>query len=95
VSPFGLAVDAGHIYWADPGDGTIGRADLDGSNADRSLINGAGAPYFYELAVDADHIYWTNHSTGTIGRADLDGSNADETFISGGAETPYGLAVDR
>jgi hypothetical protein len=34
----GVAVDAGHVYWADPVAGTIGRADLDGGNRDDAFI---------------------------------------------------------
>ena len=43
--PFDLAVDAGHLYWADLGvqefTGTIGRADLDGANVDLGFITPA------------------------------------------------------
>ncbi len=42
AGPFGLAVDAGHIYWANYlGNGTIGRANLDGPNVNQSFISGA------------------------------------------------------
>ena len=34
----GVAVDSKYIYWADPVDGTIGRAELDGENADDEFI---------------------------------------------------------
>ena len=41
-APIDLAVDAGHIYWADPGviafTGTIGRANLDGTGVDQAFI---------------------------------------------------------
>jgi hypothetical protein len=33
----GVATDASHVYWVDPLLGTIGRADLDGSQASREL----------------------------------------------------------
>ena len=56
----GAAVAVRHIYWTNYF-GTIGRADLDGSNPNQSFITGASGPY--GLAVDAEHIYWTNANT--------------------------------
>ena len=80
----------GHIYWTNYNTGTIGRADLDGQNANQSFITGASFPR--GIAVDGSHIYWTNESNGTIGRADLDGQNANQSFITSNGAT--GVAVD-
>ena len=33
-----MAVDAGHVYWANNGTNTIGRANLDGTDANQSFI---------------------------------------------------------
>jgi hypothetical protein len=86
------AVPTGHIYWANPSTfpGTIGRADLDGSNANQSFISGVNNPA--GVAVDGSHVYWTN-TNGTIGRADLDGQNVNLSFISS-AFDPRGVGVD-
>jgi hypothetical protein len=91
--PFGLAVDAAHLYWADFEKATIGRANLDGTGVDPSFISFAGTPYppGFAIAVDGAHLYWTG--TNTIGRANLDGSGVDQSFISG-LDYPLGLAVD-
>ena len=94
--PSGVAVDSGHIYWANNGNsliglaGTIGRANLDGSGANQSFVTAGTYPA--GVAVDAAHIYWTDQA-GTIGRANLDGSGANNSFITG-ASDPIGVAVD-
>ena len=90
--PVGVAVDSGHLYWANfEDDDTIGRANLDGTGVDQQFVTGASDPV--GVALDAGHVYWTNRGTGTIGRAGLDGSQPKQDFI-GGVTEPYGLAVD-
>src|SRR5205823_1785258 len=86
------AVPPVHIYWTNANIGTIGRADLDGNNANQSVITTASA-HPGGVAVDGSHIYWTRANFGTIGRADLDGNNVNQSFITG-APNPGGVAVD-
>ena len=86
-----------YIYWANwyggPGT-TIGRATVDGTQADQSFITGAHGPC--GVAVDGKHIYWGNQVTDTIGRANLDGTGVDQNFITGitGFNRPCSVAVD-
>jgi virginiamycin B lyase len=92
----GVAVDGGHVYWAEPGLDAIGRANLDGTGATKSFVTGADNPR--GVAVDGGHVYWTNAKAGadgegTIGRANLDGTGVEESFITG-ASNPQGLAVN-
>jgi sugar lactone lactonase YvrE len=93
TDPYGMAVDGAHVYWANFGSTTIGRADLDGSPAsvNPSFITGANQPW--GVAVDGAHVYWSNYGSGTIGRANLDGSGPVQNFITG-ASSPHGVAVD-
>jgi virginiamycin B lyase len=87
--PEGVAVDASHVYWTNPDQGTIGRANLDGSVPTQSFITGAHEPS--AIVVVASNVYWANNgaSGGTIGHAQLDGSGAlipasvNESFITG------------
>jgi hypothetical protein len=90
-NPDGVAVDGAYVYWANSDTGTIGRASLDGSDADQTFITGARIPD--GVAVDGAHIYWANGAIGTIGRANLDGSDVDQSFIPS-ASNAYGVAVD-
>jgi sugar lactone lactonase YvrE len=55
-----MALDAGHVYWADTGTESIGRADLDLSPAsvNRSFI--PGVPSAQGVAGGASHIYWSS-----------------------------------
>jgi hypothetical protein len=70
-----VAVDSGHIYWADPGEGhagegTIGRAKLDGSEVEPEFIPNeveVSLGVFEKavdnpqgIAVDGSHVYWSN-----------------------------------
>lgn len=87
----GVAVDASHVFWAEPAKGSIGRANLDGSGADYTFITGAENPC--GIAVDGAHIYWANFRGGSIGRANLDGSGVTQAFI-GAVDGPCGVAVD-
>lgn len=96
-NPCGVAVDAQHVYWAQGNDGTIGRANLDGSGANESFITLPGDQYPCGLAVDAQHIYWTNKTgVGGVGRANINGTGVNPGLISGAinSEPTCGLAVD-
>ena len=90
ASPFGMAVDGSHVYWANFYGG-IGRADLDGQNVNQSFITGYANPA--GVAIDGSHIYWANVNSSSIGRADLDGQNVNQNFITG-LYFPNGVAVD-
>lgn len=91
--PCGIAVDAGHVYWAEPrgsqpGAGALARANLDGSEANVNLVPGLSGPC--DVAVDGSYLYWV--SWRGIGRARLDGSEPDQEFIPG--SDGCGVAVD-
>jgi hypothetical protein len=79
-----------YVYWADFGNGTIGRANVDGTNVEDGFIATGGHPI--AVAVTSSHIYWANESAGTIGRANLDGSAVEPSFITG-INKPRGVAV--
>lgn len=86
------------IYWQSSSQ-FIGRANLDGSNADPEFITLPTIPGATSVticggvAVDGEHIYWADNELDTIGRANLDGSGVNRFFIAG-ANSPCGIAVD-
>jgi hypothetical protein len=88
----GVAVDADHIYWANPGSQTIGRANLDGTGVDSSFITGGSG--VLGVAVGAGHIYWSNSSSQTIGRANLDGTGVNQSLVDTFPSGAFGMAVD-
>lgn len=79
-----------YVYWGDPHSGTIGRANLDGTDATDAFIHTGGEPR--AVAVEGSHIYWADYAGGTIGRANIDGSGVEPSFISGIAQ-PAGVAT--
>jgi sugar lactone lactonase YvrE len=88
----GGSVDATHLYWTNSSNGTISRANLDGSN--RQVIV-SGPLLSNGVAVDASHLYWANSGTnatnGAIMVANLDGSGV-RALVSG-QNHPAGVAV--
>ena len=91
--PLGLTIDKNYVYWAGGGNGTIGRANRDGTGVNESFITGANGPQ--AVAVDGNYIYWVNYVDDTIGRARLDGSGAQQNFITlTSGSGPQGIAVD-
>jgi hypothetical protein len=101
VNSFNLqSQDAGarYIYWTNDRNGSVGRADVDGSGVNEAFIHsttkgkvgGAG------MTVDKQFVYWTSANGGsatTILRAKLNGSAVNKTFITG-AHNPCGVTVD-
>ena len=101
-SPCGVAIDAaaGKIYWANWFQGTIRRANLDGSDSmslEAPLYTASGGNNLCGVAVDPPNgrIYWANF-TGSIWGADLDNvSGTAVALVTGeGANGPSGVAVD-
>jgi len=86
----GVAVEGTHLYWANAGQGSISRADLDGTGVEEDFIAGLNHPRW--VAVDGEHIYWTG-AGGAIGRARLDGSAPEPNFVDSTGK-PQGIAVN-
>lgn len=109
--PDGIEVDAeaGHVYWTNMGnpsanDGSIERADLDGTNRKTIVPPGATfTPKQLKLDKQGGKIYWSDREGMRVMRANLDGSEI-ETLVdtSQGEPRPgrdatkwcVGIAVD-
>ena len=94
----GVAVNDTHVFWANEdggvlGNGSIGRANIDGSAPDQEFITVVTGPETCGVAVNQTHIYWGDDDGTDIGRANLDGTNPSPSLITGAA-APCGLAVD-
>jgi DNA-binding beta-propeller fold protein YncE len=83
--PDGIVVDvaAGHLYWTNMGnptanDGSIERANLDGSNVTHIVPPGATfTPKQLQLDEKNRKLYWCDREGMRIMRANLDGSNIE------------------
>src|SRR6516164_8267014 len=89
--PDGIAVDvaAGHIYWTNMGnppvnDGSIERADLDGSNR-RVIVPEGGTHTPKQMHLDKENgkLYWCDREGMRVMRCNLDGSHL-ETLVEAG-----------
>lgn len=91
----GLAIDyvGKKIYWTNSQLGTIGRANLDGTEKNESFLTGLSEPWAIEIDPVNQKLYWTEDvAGGAIKRANLsDGSNI-ESVVTG--VQSLGLAVD-
>jgi hypothetical protein len=57
AKPWGIAVDATHVYWTNEGDGTVLRMDRAGSPP---TFVARGQPEPHQLIVDANQVIWHN-----------------------------------
>ena len=108
--PDGIAIDvaAGHIYWTNMGvpnlnDGSIERADIDGSN--RKVIVPQGSthtPKQLQLDKKNGKLYWCDREGMRVMRSNLDGSQL-ETLVEAGrgdadkadqTKWPVGITID-
>jgi hypothetical protein len=94
--PDGIVVDveAGHVYWTNMGvvpsrnDGSIERADLDGSN--RTFIVAPGGTFTpKQLHLDKANgkLYWSDREGLRVMRANLDGSQIETLVQTGTGES--------
>lgn len=94
--PCGLALDESHLYWGNSATSSIGRANLDGSEANSSFVTGLERPC--DVAVSDGHLFWIERSSagrqGGVGKANLDGSSPQRSFIPFPSYNPScGLAI--
>ncbi len=108
--PDGIVVDVarGHIYWTNMGnpkanDGTIDRADLDGTNVTNIVPSGATwTPKQLQLDAKNRKLYWSDREGMRVMRANLDGSNIETLVETGHGDADrldarnwcVGIAVD-
>lgn len=89
---FAIALDTsgGKLYWTE--EGSIQRANLDGTGIEVLFQEDPGL--FYGIALDTREgkMYWTDSVGGRIRRAELDGDNPEDVIV--GLYQPSGLAIE-
>lgn len=86
---YGLAIDAGNVYWTNNGTGVVSMVSKTGTTT-TVLALGQSAPY--GIAVDATNVYWANHGNGTVMKVPIGGGTA--ATVATGQSGPVGVAVD-
>jgi len=87
---------AAGIYWTNPGNATIGHANLDGTGVNNNFMT-----YYGPSGIDTDgtYLYWTwsgccsSYDYQHIARSNLDGTGLNNDFINSHAY-PSSIAVD-
>jgi sugar lactone lactonase YvrE len=108
--PDGIVVDVenGHIYWTEMGipskeDGSIERANIDGSNHVTIVPNGKTfTPKQLQLDKSNSRLYWCDREGMRVMRSNLDGSNLETLIQTGKGEADradltrwcVGIAID-
>jgi hypothetical protein len=101
--PDGIVVDlaAGHLYWTNMGnpianDGSIERANLDGSNVTRIVPPGTTfTPKQLQLDEKNRKLYWCDREGMRIMRANLDGSNIETLLDTSEGEARPGKDIKK
>jgi len=101
--PDGIVVDlaAGHLYWTNMGnpianDGSIERANLDGSNVTHIVPPGATfTPKQLQLDEKNRKLYWCDREGMRIMRANLDGSNIETLLDTSEGEARPGKDIKK
>jgi len=70
--PYAIAIDTGHVYWTNLGDGCVMRAPKSGGEDAVCLATGQSNPVAIAVDDDGDFVYWAN--AGTAAKSFSDGS---------------------
>jgi hypothetical protein len=98
-NPQGIAVDAGHVYWANAANNSnkaaIGRAEIDGGEVEQTFFRTEFGKTPQGVAVDGSHVYFNandENSDSYLERISLEGGEEEFTFI--GKVALRGIALD-
>ena len=101
--PDGIVVDteAGHLYWTNMGnpsanDGSIERANLDGSNVTHIVRPGdTFTPKQLQLDEKSRKLYWCDREGMRVMRANVDGSNIETLVDTSGGDSRPGKDIKK
>jgi hypothetical protein len=86
-----IAVDAGGVYWANDGDGTVRKFNFANASVQTLATTGAPSPGGQQMVVSNGYVYWTSYTPQTLNRVPTTGTGA-QLIIQ--PQQPAGLAAD-
>ncbi len=95
----GVASDANHVYWANPGEGYIGRASPQGTDVNEKwadLSNSASTQAPRDIVIQGEYLYWSDPGNKVIKRIKLGDPSVPDTQwkVATQTDAPKALAVD-
>jgi surface protein len=98
ITPWGLAIDAtsDKLYWSNVTEGTINRADIDGTNI-QTIVSGLDLPRGIALDETTNTLFWAEGGAENPGikRVNLDENPLVVTdIVTSGVVSPYHIALD-
>ncbi len=94
--PDGIDIDAdnGKMYWTNMADGTIMKANFDGTDIEEVVPTGyCETPKQLALDLTGRMMYWCDRDSPKVMKAGMDGSDI-EIIVSEDIESPVGMALD-
>jgi len=86
----GLAVDTNYAYWSNVDDGSIRKANKEGSGS-INLVNGAALAYGVAVDEASDSVFWSSYAAGEVGKVNRIGGSS--SVIVSNQDHPTDLVV--
>ena len=96
VTPYRIAVDSNHVYWADTGNDTIKLAQTYGSHTVPTIADSSdGVSNVTGIDVDGSYLYWADSGNDSVRRVFTFSPYTVTTLVDADLAQPWDLEVGR